>query len=48
MGRFLRRCRLRTFKYGVLYRVYGDTIVVFVIGHLSRRPSIWSKATRRR
>ena len=48
MGRFLRRCRLRTFKYGVLYRVYGDTIVVFVIGHLSRRPSFWSKATRRR
>jgi toxin ParE2 len=47
MGRYLRRCRLSKFKYGILYRVYDDSIVVFVVGHLSRSRAFWSKASRR-
>jgi mRNA-degrading endonuclease RelE of RelBE toxin-antitoxin system len=41
------RIRLKRFKYGVLYRVYGDEIVIFVIGYLARRPAYWRRVMQR-
>lgn len=47
MGKTARRCRLNRFKYGVLYRVYDDQIVVLIVGHLSRKPGYWRKMLAR-
>lgn len=48
MGGDLHRCRLDTFRYGILYRLATDEIIVLAIGHLSRGPAFWRKASKRR
>lgn len=37
----VRRCLLRKFQYGLVYRVQGDTAVVYAVMHLRRRPTYW-------
>ena len=37
----IRRVRLRSFPYSILYFVEGDSIVVVACAHASRRPGYW-------
>jgi hypothetical protein len=36
-----RRCRLKRFRYGVVYRVLEKEIRVLAVMHLHRRPGYW-------
>ena len=36
-----RRCRLRRFKYGIVYRVTETEIRIIAMMHLHRRPGYW-------
>jgi plasmid stabilization system protein ParE len=40
-----RRCRLRRFPYGIIYRVddHAQEIVIVAIMHLSRNPDAWRR-----
>jgi hypothetical protein len=37
----VRRCQLRRFEYGLVYRVLGDVVIVYAVMHLKRRPGYW-------
>ena len=37
----VRRCQLRRFEYGLVYRVRGDVATVYAVMHLGRRPDYW-------
>lgn len=37
----VRRCQLRRFEYGLVYRVRGDVATVYAVMHLRRRPGYW-------
>jgi len=41
LNKYLRRCHLRHFRYGVTYRIQGEQIEVLAIAHDSRRPGYW-------
>lgn len=41
LGRGLRRYRLQTFPYGVIYAVRKDEIIIVAIAHLHRDPQYW-------
>jgi plasmid stabilization system protein ParE len=41
LGRNLRRCHLKHFRYGVIYRIRGDRAEVIAIAHDSRRLGYW-------
>ena len=41
LGRTLRRCHLKRFRYGVIYRIRGEQAGVIVIAHDSRRLGYW-------
>ncbi len=36
-----RRCRMRRFRYGVIYSITSDTVLVAAVYHLHRRPGSW-------
>jgi plasmid stabilization system protein ParE len=36
-----RRCRLKRFPYGAVFRVHEDTIYVLAVMHLHRKPGYW-------
>lgn len=36
-----RRCRLRHFPYGLIYRVLGEVIEIIAVAHLHRAPEYW-------
>jgi len=36
-----RRCRLRCFPYGVIYRVIDGTLLVIAVMHMHRHPDAW-------
>ena len=36
-----RRCLLKQFPYGIIYRVEGDTVFVAAVMHLHRKPGYW-------
>ena len=36
-----RRCLLRRFEYGLIYRVRGDVATIYAVMHLRRRPTYW-------
>lgn len=36
-----RRCRVRQFPYGVVYRIEGERVIVLAVAHSSRRPGYW-------
>ena len=38
-----RRCLTNKFPFGVLYRIYDDTILVIAIMHMKRDPIHWQK-----
>lgn len=37
----VRRCLIRTFPFGVLFRVQTDCIAVIAVMHLHREPNYW-------
>ena len=37
----VRRCQLRRFEYGLVYRVRGNVATVYAVMHLRRRPGYW-------
>jgi hypothetical protein len=41
LGRNLRRCHLKHFRYGVIYRISGDQAEIIAIAHDSRRLGYW-------
>jgi plasmid stabilization system protein ParE len=41
LGRNLRRCHLKPFRHGVIYRIRGDQAEIIAIAHDSRRLGYW-------
>ena len=41
LGKDLRRCHLRNFRYGVIYRICNEQAEILAIAHDSRRPGYW-------
>jgi len=41
LGNGLRRCRLRHFPYGLIYRVQGVRLEIIAVAHLHRAPEYW-------
>jgi plasmid stabilization system protein ParE len=41
LGRHLRRCHLKHFRYAVIYRIRGEQAEILAIAHDSRRPGYW-------
>jgi hypothetical protein len=37
----VRRCLIKTFPYGVLFRVHEDCVVIMAVMHLHRAPDYW-------
>jgi plasmid stabilization system protein ParE len=42
-----RRILLARFPYQIVYRVEGETIRIYAVAHLKRRPGYWRKRTAR-
>ena len=40
-----RRCMVRRFPFGILYRIEPEQIVVVAVMHLRRRPGYWRDRT---
>ncbi len=43
-----RRCRLRRFPYGVIYRVINDSLLVIAVMHMHRHPDTWRNRVSQR
>jgi plasmid stabilization system protein ParE len=41
LSRFVRRCRLNSFPYGIVYRVKPTQIRLLAVMHLHRKPNYW-------
>jgi plasmid stabilization system protein ParE len=41
LSQVVRRCRLNTFPYGIVYRVKTDEIRILAVMHLHREPNYW-------
>lgn len=41
LSKHLRRCHLRHFRYGLIYRIRGEQAEILAIAHDSRRPGYW-------
>ena len=36
-----RRCRMKRFPYGIIYRIKNDEIQILAVAHFSREPNYW-------
>jgi hypothetical protein len=43
-----RRCQLRRFPYGLIYRVDDDGILILAVAHLHRRPGYWRERLKQK
>jgi plasmid stabilization system protein ParE len=41
LGKGLRRCHLKRFRYGLIYRIKGDVIEIIAVAHDRRLPEYW-------
>ena len=41
MGANLRRCHLRRFRYGLIYRIKGDIVEIVAVAHDRQKPDYW-------
>ncbi len=41
MGASLRRCHLKRFRYGLIYRIRGEVIEIIAVAHDRQRPEYW-------
>lgn len=39
----IRKCRVRHFPYGVIYRVRADAVEIIAVMHLRRSPGYWKQ-----
>ena len=46
LGQGLRRCHLKRFRYGLIYRIRGQSIEIIAVAHDSRRPGYWKTRLR--
>jgi plasmid stabilization system protein ParE len=46
LGQGLRRCHLKRFRYGLIYRIRGQVIEIIAVAHDSRRPGYWAARLR--
>jgi plasmid stabilization system protein ParE len=37
----IRRCQIKGFPYGIVYRVQSDQIQILAVMHLQRKPNYW-------
>ena len=42
LSHIVRRCRLNSFPYGLIYRVKSDEIRLLAVMHLHREPDYWT------
>jgi hypothetical protein len=42
----VRRCLVRTFPYGILFRIKPEKLVIIAVMHLYRNPDYWKKRIR--
>lgn len=42
LSRVVRRCRLNSFPYGIIYRIKPDEIRVLAVMHHYRKPNYWT------
>lgn len=43
MGTTLRRCHLKRFRYGLVYRIKSDDIELIAVAHDRQQPEYWRK-----
>lgn len=43
LAKNLRRCHLKHFRYGIVYRIREEQAEILAIAHDSRRPDYWHK-----
>ena len=41
LGATLRRCLLKHFRYGLIYRIHSEQIEILAVAHTSRQPDYW-------
>jgi toxin ParE1/3/4 len=41
MGTTLRRCHLKRFRYGLIYRIKGDAVEIIAVAHDRQQPEYW-------
>ncbi|MCX7192150.1 MAG: type II toxin-antitoxin system RelE/ParE family toxin [Proteobacteria bacterium] len=41
LNKYLRRCHLKHFRYGLIYRIFGGQAEILAVAHDSRRPGYW-------
>lgn len=46
LGHGLRRCHLKRFRYGLIYRIRGQSVEIIAVAHDSRRPGYWKSRLR--
>jgi plasmid stabilization system protein ParE len=46
LGPFLRRCHLKRFRYGLIYRIKADVIEVIAVAHDRQKPGYWRDRLR--
>ncbi len=46
LGHGLRRCHLKRFRYGLIYRIRGQLVEIIAVAHDSRRPGYWKTRLR--
>lgn len=46
LGRGLRRCHLKRFRYGLIYRIKDQMVEIVAVAHDSRRPGYWKTRLR--
>ena len=45
LSELVRRCRLNSFPYGIIYRLKGDEIRILAVMHNRRAPDYWTYRT---
>ena len=45
LSKSTRRCRMRRFPYGLIYRVNDGVALIIAVGHLHREPDYWRNRT---
>ena len=45
LSRNTRRCRMKRFPYGLIYRLSGETALIIAVAHLHREPDYWRNRT---
>jgi hypothetical protein len=47
LDKWLRRCRLNRFPYGLIYAIENGDVLVLAVAHLHREPGYWRDRLKR-